>query len=250
MERPIHRVRGRRRPQEPPPPIVHAAPQSWGDPPPPRRRPQVGPGLPGRGEPTGPGLAARSGAARLDEGADGQALTAAEGRGEPESPPARRPPPAPGGGLTSSAVRIPARSRCPPPARPQPLPNPPRAARAPPPAPPARPGPPDAGLAPPQPCGPEGRGLVPGPRPLHQAVLLLAAVTRSRVSTRTPQLRGWGGLAGSSHPFPSSSHLPLSRPLGGFSSYSRTPGRPSALSHWPAVAPTIGPPHLSVSWKS
>ncbi|XP_047593056.1 serine/threonine-protein kinase LMTK3-like [Lutra lutra] len=35
MERPIHRVRGCRRPQEPPPPIVHAAPQSWGDPPPP-----------------------------------------------------------------------------------------------------------------------------------------------------------------------------------------------------------------------
>nr|XP_031308654.1 proline-rich protein 2-like [Camelus dromedarius] len=35
MERPIHRVRGCRRPQEPPPPIVHAAPQSWGHPPPP-----------------------------------------------------------------------------------------------------------------------------------------------------------------------------------------------------------------------
>lgn len=50
MERPIHRVRGCRRPQEPPPPIVHAAPQSWGDPLP-RRRPQVGPGLAGRGEP-------------------------------------------------------------------------------------------------------------------------------------------------------------------------------------------------------
>ncbi|XP_032338185.1 uncharacterized protein LOC116664332 [Camelus ferus] len=36
MERPIHRVRGCRRPQEPPPPIVHAAPQSWGHPPPPK----------------------------------------------------------------------------------------------------------------------------------------------------------------------------------------------------------------------
>nr|XP_028707824.1 potassium/sodium hyperpolarization-activated cyclic nucleotide-gated channel 2-like [Macaca mulatta] len=49
MERPIHRVRGRRCPQEPPPPIVHAPPQSWEDPPP-RRRPQVGPGLAGLGE--------------------------------------------------------------------------------------------------------------------------------------------------------------------------------------------------------
>ncbi|XP_034498416.1 uncharacterized protein LOC117795990 isoform X2 [Ailuropoda melanoleuca] len=46
MERPIHRVRGCRRPQEPPPPIVHAAPQSWGDPPPPTAAaaaPAIGP---------------------------------------------------------------------------------------------------------------------------------------------------------------------------------------------------------------
>lgn len=162
MERPIHRVRGRRRSQEPPPPIVHAAPQGWGPPPP-------------------TAAAGSSGRRGGDSGSRGRAAgrRVRSARTLPlQTHTAGRVPslaPGPAHGPANSAART-----C---ARPVPVATAAAPLSAPP---PARSRPPDAGLAPPQPADP-GPGL-PGAwaRPPHQPALPLAAETGPTGSSPPP----------------------------------------------------------------
>ena len=141
----------------------------------PRRRPQVGPGLAGRGTPDRSGLGP---AGRGDKCAELECSP--QHRGEAGRSPSLRDRHSGAAWLPPPRVTC-SRSWCQQPpaaaaaaAASRPLLPAPRC--APPPAPPSRPGPPDADLAPPQPCGPEGAGpLCSRARPPGYPVFPLAA---------------------------------------------------------------------------
>ncbi|XDA78639.1 hypothetical protein R6Z07M_008674 [Ovis aries] len=124
----------------------------------PRRRPQVGPGLAGRGAPDRSGLGP---AGRGDKCAELECSP--QHRGEAGRSPSLRDRPPGAAWLPPPRVTC-SRSRCqqPPAAAATAARRPllPASRCAPPPAPPSRPGPPDADLAPPQPCGAEGAGPI------------------------------------------------------------------------------------------
>lgn len=149
----------------------------------PRRRPQVGPGLAGRGTPDRSGLGP---AGRGDKCAELECSP--QHRGEAGRSPSLRDRHSGAAWLPPPRVTC-SRSWCQQPpaaaaaaAASRPLLPAPRC--APPPAPPSRPGPPDADLAPPQPCGPEGAGpLCSRARPPGYPVFPLAATDPPQPST-------------------------------------------------------------------
>nr|XP_054096090.1 basic proline-rich protein-like [Callithrix jacchus] len=230
MERPIHRVRGRRRPQEPPPPIVHAPPQSWEEPP--RRRPQVGPELAGLGQP------ARRGCGSGSRRAPSPSAPRSPGARRAESPTARSPP---GGGLATSAAGTCSRSRCPPPPAGRRSSLGAALRRAPPPAPPARRDHLTRAWLRPSPADPKGARPAPAP----------PRARRLPIGCGNP-VPGSSAVVGAASQVPltpcAAAAAPCPPPLRALSF--PNPGRPTPPAHWPAAAPTIGPRHLSVSWES
>nr|XP_055218194.1 uncharacterized protein LOC101125895 isoform X2 [Gorilla gorilla gorilla] len=233
MERPIHRVRGRRRPQEPPPPIVHAPPQSWEDPPP--TTAAAGRARAGRaGRAGSPALLPR-----YEKSAERE--RSAQPRGAAGRVPAC--PLAPPGAASSPLPPVPARAagaRCCPPAAAL-LSEP---CRAPPPAPPARRDHLTRAWLRPSPADP--KGLRPTPAPPRARCLPIGC---GRPVPGSSAVVGAARLAASQVPLtPCAADAPCPPPLRALSF--SNPGRLTLPAHWPAAAPTIGSRHLSVSWES